>query len=48
MYSGLSDVKKHMVSNLSTVAVVPITHDVPLDQFTKHLCAAVNAIGEGV
>lgn len=39
------DAKKHMVSNLSTVAVVPITRDVPLDNFTKHLCAAVNTIG---
>lgn len=42
---GTPDAKKHMVSNLSTVAVVPITRDVPLDPFTKHLCAAVNTIG---
>ena len=42
---GAPDVKKHMVSNLSTVAVVPITRDVPLEPFTKHLCAALNTIG---
>ena len=42
---GSYDAKKHMVSNLSTVAVVPITRDVPLDNFTKHLCAAVSSIG---
>ena len=42
---GSSDVKKQMVSNLSTVAVVPITPDVPLNQFTKQLCRAINGIG---
>lgn len=45
---GPPDAKKHMVSNLSTVAVVPITHDVPLDNFTSHLCIAVNTIGKSI
>ena len=40
-----SDTKKHMVSNLSTVAVVPITSDVHLSYFTEELCAAINSIG---
>ena len=40
-----SDTKKHMVSNLSTVAVVPITSDVCLSYFTEELCAAINSIG---
>ena len=40
------ETKKHMVSNLSTVAVVPITSDVPLSDFTTELCAAINTIGE--
>ena len=43
--AGLPETKKHMVSNLSTVAVVPITRDVPLTNFTKYLCAAINVIG---
>ena len=38
--------KKHMVSNLSTVAVVPITSDVPLSHFTRELCAAICNIGK--
>lgn len=38
------DMKKHMVSNLSTVAVVSMTKDVPLSFFTKELCSAVNTI----
>ena len=46
--TGTQDAKKHMVSNLSTVAVVPVTHDVPLETFTSHLCAALNTIGESV
>lgn len=44
--SGFIDMKKHMVSNLSTVAVVPITSNAPLAHFTRELCAAVKAIGE--
>ena len=44
--SGFIDMKKHMVSNLSTVAVVPITTNAPLSHFTRELCAAVKAIGE--
>lgn len=44
-YAGTPDAKKHMVSNLSTVAVVPVTLDVPLEPFTSHLCAALNTIG---
>ena len=40
------DSKKHMVSNLSTVAVVSITSDVPLSEFTQELCLATKCIGE--
>ena len=43
---GSTEVKKHMVSNLSTVAVVPITSDVPLSHFTRELCAAICNIGK--
>lgn len=35
-----------MVSNLSTVAVVPITSQVPLSHFTRELCAAICNIGK--
>ena len=42
---GSTEVKKHMVSNLSTVAVVPITSDVPLSHFTRELCSAICNIG---
>ncbi|XP_019852919.1 PREDICTED: patatin-like phospholipase domain-containing protein 7 isoform X2 [Amphimedon queenslandica] len=35
---------KHLVSNLSTVAVVPISADIPLSHITRHLTAAVNTI----
>ena len=34
-----------MVTNLSTVAVVPTTPQVPLKHFTQHLCSALNSIG---
>ncbi len=37
-----------MSSNLSTVAVVPITPDVPLENFTKTLSAAISAVGENL
>ena len=43
--AGTPDAKKHMVSNLSTVAVVPVTLDVPLEPFTQQLCVALSAIG---
>ena len=46
MYTGSTDIKKHMTSNLATVAVVPMTTDVPLSHFTRELCSAINAIGE--
>ena len=36
---------KHLVSNLSTVAVVPISADIPLSHITRHLTAAVSTIG---
>ena len=35
-----------MTSNLATMAVVPMTPDVPLSMFTSVLCSAVNSIGE--
>ena len=43
-YSGSTDIKKHMTSNLATVAVVPMTTDVPLSHFTRELCSAINAL----
>ena len=33
-----------IVSNLCTVAILPISDDVPLDRFTKELSKALNAI----
>ncbi|CAI8055933.1 Patatin-like phospholipase domain-containing protein 7 [Geodia barretti] len=38
------ETKKHMASNLATVAVVPMTPDVPLSMFSAVLCSAVNSI----
>jgi lysophospholipid hydrolase len=35
---------KHFVSNLSTVAVVPITPDIPLSHLARHLTAAISTI----
>lgn len=32
-------------SNLSTVAVVPVTADVPISHLTRELCSAIKAIG---
>ena len=43
--SGSKETKKHMASNLATVAVVPMTPDVPLSMFTSVLCSAINSIG---
>ena len=40
-----SMLSKHLVSNLSTVAVVPISSDIPLSHITRHLTAAVSTIG---
>lgn len=45
LFVGPPEAKKHMISNLSTVAVVPITRDVPLAHLTRHLCTAINSIG---
>ena len=36
---------KHLVSNLSTVAIVPITPDIPLSHLSRYLTAAINNIG---
>ena len=43
---GSKETKKHMASNLATVAVVPMTPDVPLSMFTSVLCSTVNSIGK--
>ena len=45
MYLDSAMLSKHLVSNLSTVAVVPISADIPLSHITRHLTAAVNTIG---
>ena len=46
LYSLGTDVfNKHMASNLSTVAVVPMTSDVPISNFTGRLTAAIKSIG---
>ena len=34
-----------MASNLSTVAVVPMTTDIPICNFTRILTAAIKSIG---
>ena len=33
-------------SNLSTIAIVPMTPDVPISHFTRDLCSALSAIGK--
>ncbi|KAJ8038224.1 Neuropathy target esterase [Holothuria leucospilota] len=45
-----SNISQYMqrASNLSTVAVLPITSDVPLSQFSKELTAALSKIGPSV
>jgi hypothetical protein len=34
------------ITNLATVAIVPVSHDVPLNQFTHELNVALNEIGK--
>ena len=36
------------ITNLATVAIVPVSHDVPLDHFTHELNVALNSIGEQI
>ena len=43
-FVGTDVFNKHMASNLSTVAVVPMTNDVPISNFTGRLTAAIKSI----
>ena len=47
-HTGSDNLSRQMVTNLSTVAVVPTTPQVPLRHFTQHLCSALNSIGLSV
>lgn len=41
---GVGVFSKNIVSNLSTIAVVPMTPDIPLSHFTRLLTSAINSI----
>ena len=45
-HTGVGVFSKNIVSNLSTIAVVPMTPDIPLSHFTRLLTSAINSIGQ--
>ena len=44
--SGQSTIERPAVSNLATVAIVPVSDDVPLANFTLELQCCLNYIGK--